>query len=39
MIKMQTYEDMLVKVKWATPNPEEEIREALDNTMVDFIYI
>ena len=35
MIKIQTYEDMEVKVKWATPNPGEEIREALTNTMAD----
>ncbi len=35
MIKVQTYEDMEVKVKWATPNPGEEIREALTNTMAD----
>jgi len=35
MIKIQTYEDMKVKVKWATPNPGVEIREALTNTMAD----
>ena len=35
MVKIQTYEDMEVLVKWATPNPGEEIREALTNTMYD----
>jgi thymidylate synthase (FAD) len=35
MANIQTYEDMQVEVKWATPNPGEEIREALTNTMAD----
>ena len=35
MINIQTYEDMEVKVNWATPNPGKEIREALTNTMYD----
>jgi len=35
MANIQTYEDMLVEVKWATPNPGEEIREALTNTMAN----
>ena len=39
MSKIQTYEDMQVKVKWATPNPGEEIREALTNTMADLTII
>ena len=35
MINIRTYEDMEVKVNWATPNPGKEIREALTNTMYD----
>ena len=35
MPKIQVYEDMQVTIKWATPNPGEEIREALTNTMAD----
>ena len=35
MLKIQTYKDMEIKVKWATPNPGKEIREALTNTMAD----
>lgn len=35
MAKIQTYEDMEIHIKWATPNPGEEIREALTNTMYD----
>ena len=32
---IKSYNDMQVKVKWATPNPGKEIREALTNTMAD----
>jgi len=32
---IKSYDDMQVKVKWATPNPGKEIREALTNTMAD----
>lgn len=35
MAKIQTYYDMKVKTKWATPDPGIEIREALTNTMAD----
>jgi len=32
---IKSYNDMQVVVKWATPNPGKEIREALTNTMAD----
>lgn len=35
MAKIQTYDDIEVKVKWATPNPGAEVREALTNSMAN----
>lgn len=39
MAKIQTYEDMKIVVKWATPNPGAEVREALTNSMANLAMI
>lgn len=39
MAKIQTYEDMKIVVKWATPNPGAEVREALTNSITNLAMI